>query len=291
VLAYLDRVDPEAAKRARYRYSCFDHFGEDSQAYGYAASFAMARTCEDAVVTQLTELVRNAGEYARRDGRVELDEHFFAQQNAQLVRPGLPDSCEALFHDVGLDRFLLCLTGDEALSSTLARPRLQRAIGVIYLPETERLSHYFHTGKSRGGRASRRGRGCENLPACRTALPPRSGRAPLFHLPQPNSRDRQGRREEDHSARHPHDEAADLLIVQRREPADARSREIRGVPDARGKGEEGAEDAGVHRRREDGQYRNAPLCALVPASHDGVPEEGGGDQEGGMLQPVYRYAA
>src|SRR5918996_360243 len=39
VLLYLDRVDPEAAQRARYRYACFDHFGEDPQAYGYAASF------------------------------------------------------------------------------------------------------------------------------------------------------------------------------------------------------------------------------------------------------------
>src|SRR5206468_8900350 len=37
VIEYLDTVDPEAARRARYRYSCFEHFGEDSQAYGYAA--------------------------------------------------------------------------------------------------------------------------------------------------------------------------------------------------------------------------------------------------------------
>src|SRR5918994_6233329 len=34
VLAYLDKVDSAAAKRARYRYSCFDQFGEDTQAYG-----------------------------------------------------------------------------------------------------------------------------------------------------------------------------------------------------------------------------------------------------------------
>src|SRR5437764_4854071 len=37
VVAYLDKVDPEAARRARYRYGCFDHFGEDPQSYGYAA--------------------------------------------------------------------------------------------------------------------------------------------------------------------------------------------------------------------------------------------------------------
>src|SRR6266498_289539 len=42
VLAYLDKVDPEAARRARYRYSCFEDFGEDTQAYGYAATFGLS---------------------------------------------------------------------------------------------------------------------------------------------------------------------------------------------------------------------------------------------------------
>ena len=35
VLRYLEKVDPEAAKRARARYACFDHFGEDTQVYGF----------------------------------------------------------------------------------------------------------------------------------------------------------------------------------------------------------------------------------------------------------------
>ena len=35
VLRYLEKVDPEAAKRARERYACFDHFGEDTQVYGF----------------------------------------------------------------------------------------------------------------------------------------------------------------------------------------------------------------------------------------------------------------
>jgi erythromycin esterase-like protein len=39
VLDFLDKVDPEAARRARYRYACFENFGEDTQAYGYSASF------------------------------------------------------------------------------------------------------------------------------------------------------------------------------------------------------------------------------------------------------------
>ena len=46
VLAYLDKVDPEAARRARYRYSCFDHFGEDPQAYGYAANYGLSEDCQ-----------------------------------------------------------------------------------------------------------------------------------------------------------------------------------------------------------------------------------------------------
>ncbi|HEY0384693.1 MAG TPA: erythromycin esterase family protein, partial [Pyrinomonadaceae bacterium] len=58
VLGYLDKVDPDAAKRARYRYSCFDHFGEDTQSYGYATGFGLTESCENEVVGQLVELRR-----------------------------------------------------------------------------------------------------------------------------------------------------------------------------------------------------------------------------------------
>src|SRR5205823_453441 len=63
-----------------------DHYGEDSQAYGYAASFDLRRSCEDEVVDQLLELRRSAETYAHRDGRVAEDEYFFAEQNARLVK-------------------------------------------------------------------------------------------------------------------------------------------------------------------------------------------------------------
>lgn len=86
VLAYLDRVDPETAKRARYRYACFDHLGEDPQAYGYAASFDLSASCEDEVIAQLLDLRCRAAEYAGRDGRMAADEYFYAEQNAQLVK-------------------------------------------------------------------------------------------------------------------------------------------------------------------------------------------------------------
>lgn len=52
VLSYLDRVDPEAAKRARHRYSCFDHFGKDTRNYGYATSLGQSEPCEEEVVSQ-----------------------------------------------------------------------------------------------------------------------------------------------------------------------------------------------------------------------------------------------
>lgn len=253
VLAYLDRTDPEAARRARYRYACFDHAAEDSQAYGYAASFGLGPSCEDAVVQQLREMTRRAAEPSGTPG-MEGDEAFYAQQNARLVRnaeeyyrtmfharvsswnlrdshmvetlqaldrhlgadgtpprmavwahnshlgdaaatemsergewnvgqlmrdrygadavrvgfsthhgwvtaasdwdqppqhkrvrAGLPGSWEDVFHQTGVSRFMLALRGNVALRPLVAAQRLQRAIGVIYRPETERQSHYFLT--------------------------------------------------------------------------------------------------------------------------------------------------
>jgi len=60
------------------------------------------------------------------------------------VQRGLEGSYEALFHRVDSARFRLMLRGNAELAEALAPPRLQRAIGVIYRPETERQSHYFH---------------------------------------------------------------------------------------------------------------------------------------------------
>lgn len=249
VLDYLDRIDPEAGQRARARYACFDHFGKDEQAYGYATGLGLAESCEEEVVSQLVEMHRRATEYARRDGRIAADEYFYASQNARLVlnaekyyrsmfrgrvsswnlrdrhmvetlesirqflgrqakivvwahnshlgdaratsmgqegewnvgqivrelhqpdavligltthhgtvtaaanwdcpaerkrvRPALSNSYEALFHDVGIPRFLLNFRDMDHATSALREPMLERAIGVIYRPETERASHYF----------------------------------------------------------------------------------------------------------------------------------------------------
>jgi erythromycin esterase-like protein/predicted phosphoribosyltransferase len=60
------------------------------------------------------------------------------------VRPSVPGSYERLLHDTGLRRCLLPLARDGALSTALAGPHLTRAIGVLYVPRTERQSHYFY---------------------------------------------------------------------------------------------------------------------------------------------------
>jgi len=252
VLGYLNKVDPVAAKRARYRYSCFEHFADDTQAYGYAANFGLTESCEHDVIEQLIELRRRAADYASRDGRVAQDEFFFAEQNARLilnaekyyrsmfrgrveswnlrdrhmaetldalvnhltaqgqtakvavwehnshlgdaratymadygelnvgqlvrerygteavlvgfttyegtvtaasdwdgpaerkrVRPALENSYEASFHEAGMPSLFLPLRESRSASIALRDPKLERAIGVIYLPQTERQSHYF----------------------------------------------------------------------------------------------------------------------------------------------------
>ena len=253
VLEYLEKVDPEAARRAARRYGCFDHFGTDPQEYGYATAFGLSPSCEREVLSQLVELRASAAEYARRDGRLEPDELFFAEQNAKVVRSAeeyyramfrsrtgswnlrdqhMADTLNALLgfletqgprskvvvwahnshlgdaratemgaggelnlgqlvreqfgHEAVLVGFTTysgtvtaasdwgCAGGAEGRSPRAARqlrgtvplravatststsmarrhswrpsitPRLERAIGVIYRPETERMSHYFH---------------------------------------------------------------------------------------------------------------------------------------------------
>ncbi len=85
VLRYLARVDPDAAVRARERYSCFDSFGGSPQEYGYATSYG-AESCEEGVVRQLTELQRNTRRYVNGFRADAADEHFMAEQNARLVQ-------------------------------------------------------------------------------------------------------------------------------------------------------------------------------------------------------------
>jgi erythromycin esterase-like protein len=60
------------------------------------------------------------------------------------VKPSLAGSYERMCHDSGVERFLLDLREDQdgRIIEPLMEPRLERFIGVIYRPETERWSHY-----------------------------------------------------------------------------------------------------------------------------------------------------
>jgi erythromycin esterase-like protein len=76
------------------------------------------------------------------DGEVTAAHEWDEPAALRTVRPSLPGSYERLFHDTGLRAFMLPLSGS-GLARALAGPRLERAIGVLYRPETERASHYF----------------------------------------------------------------------------------------------------------------------------------------------------
>lgn len=142
LLVFLDRTNPHARVVVWAHNS---HLGD-------------ARATE---VGQLGEL--NLGQLAREQygagavlvgfttytGTVTAASEWDGPAQRKQVRPALPGSYERLFHDVGIPRFMLPLRTDPDLAATLAGPRLERAIGVLYLPESERRSHYFHTALSR----------------------------------------------------------------------------------------------------------------------------------------------
>jgi erythromycin esterase-like protein len=76
------------------------------------------------------------------DGEVTAAHEWDEPAALRTVRPSLPGSYERLFHDSGLGSFMLPLATPD-VARVLGGPRLERAIGVLYRPETERASHYF----------------------------------------------------------------------------------------------------------------------------------------------------
>jgi erythromycin esterase-like protein len=81
--------------------------------------------------------------FTTHHGTVTAASEWGGAAERKRVRPALADSYEALFHETGLERFLLAWSEADPFSEPLREPRLERAIGVIYLPRTERMSHYF----------------------------------------------------------------------------------------------------------------------------------------------------
>jgi erythromycin esterase-like protein len=83
-------------------------------------------------------------------GEVTAAREWGDEGRTMKVRPALPESYSALFHETGVPNFLLIMRGGgEQLSRSLGEPRLERAIGVVYAPATERQSHYFEARMSR----------------------------------------------------------------------------------------------------------------------------------------------
>src|SRR5918992_2082503 len=76
-------------------------------------------------------------------GTVTAADDWEGPAERKRVRPALADSVEELFHQVGEKAFLVRPAVMPGAAETLRSPRLERAIGVIYRPETERQSHYF----------------------------------------------------------------------------------------------------------------------------------------------------
>jgi erythromycin esterase-like protein len=83
--------------------------------------------------------------FTTHSGTVTAAAEWDAPAQRRHVRPSLAGSYERLFHDCGVPRLLLPLRTDAELATLLRAPRLERAIGVVYAPETERRSHYFHS--------------------------------------------------------------------------------------------------------------------------------------------------
>jgi erythromycin esterase-like protein len=76
-------------------------------------------------------------------GGVTAAREWNAPAELREVRPSLAGSYERLFHEVGVPWFMVRLS-DPVVARALTSPaRLERAIGVIYKPESERASHYF----------------------------------------------------------------------------------------------------------------------------------------------------
>jgi erythromycin esterase-like protein len=252
IISYLEKKYPDATKRAKERYACFDPFKEDLQIYGYAAMFGVTKSCEDEVVDQLIEFTKRVYQDLQENGSAE-DEFFYIKENTRLVKnaekyyrsmfvnkssswnvrdlhmietldhlvlylnkksnnptkivtwahnshvgdakatevriqgqlnigqlarekygkkslligfltnsgsvtaaskwdgiveqksvlPALSYSYEQFFHNLNPSNFLINFIAHDQIKKLIPSELLERAIGVIYLPENERESHYF----------------------------------------------------------------------------------------------------------------------------------------------------
>jgi erythromycin esterase-like protein len=81
--------------------------------------------------------------FTTHHGSVTAASEWGAAAERKVVRPALPRSFEDLFHRTGVQNFLLLLSDLGEATAALHEARHERAIGVVYRPQTERASHYF----------------------------------------------------------------------------------------------------------------------------------------------------
>jgi protein-L-isoaspartate(D-aspartate) O-methyltransferase len=83
--------------------------------------------------------------FGTHSGTVAAASEWDGPMEVKKVRPSLPNSYEQVCHATGCARFMLGLRdrGELCGPKALGKERLERAIGVIYRPETEMASHYF----------------------------------------------------------------------------------------------------------------------------------------------------
>lgn len=82
--------------------------------------------------------------FTTHSGSVSAASDWGKDVERKTVRPALTESYEDIFHQVEFHRFLLFTDHPNLPKEWFTQERLERAIGVIYRPETERWSHYFH---------------------------------------------------------------------------------------------------------------------------------------------------
>jgi erythromycin esterase-like protein len=82
-------------------------------------------------------------------GHVMAADEWGARPRVKAVVPARADSWERIFRDAGHPRALTNWRTDRGLAADLSARRLERAVGVIYRPESERTSHYFDARLSR----------------------------------------------------------------------------------------------------------------------------------------------
>lgn len=135
----------------------FEHRGEKSKAVLWAHNSHLGDASE---TDMLMRGQHNIGQLCRESfgdkayligfgthrGSVAAATEWGGPVEFKSVQPSLPDSWERVAHDSRLPAFLLGMRNPRSreLKNVLQQQRLERAIGVIYRPESERLSHYFN---------------------------------------------------------------------------------------------------------------------------------------------------